>query len=130
MYMNAKMFLLAVAFSLAGMLPLYGWTPAGAASSDVGPRPGTVDPGPRQPPPPATSRARRTDVLATRARNNANVVYATTECVAAHPDGQRCNKKTCKKDATSDCADFAARCVEYGHHYAGTSDGGSCSRVL
>ena len=58
------------------------------------------------------------------------VVYATTECVAAHPDGVQCNKKTCKKDAASNCADFASKCLANDHHYSGTNDGGTCSRVL
>jgi len=58
------------------------------------------------------------------------VLYATTECVSPHPDGQQCNKKTCKKDDESDCTDFAKKCVENGHWYAGSNDAGSCSRIL
>ncbi|MES2136645.1 MAG: hypothetical protein V4502_06245 [Pseudomonadota bacterium] len=58
------------------------------------------------------------------------VVYATTECVAAHPDGVQCNKKTCKKDDKSDCAEFASGCLSSGHYYAGSNDGGTCSRIL
>jgi hypothetical protein len=54
------------------------------------------------------------------------------KCEVAHPDGVQCNKKACKKDETGpgDCADFAKRCLEYDHHYSGTKDGGTCSRVL
>jgi len=58
------------------------------------------------------------------------VVFATTECVSAHPDGQQCNKKTCKEDQASDCKQFAGACIESGHHYSGTAEGGTCSRVL
>jgi hypothetical protein len=58
------------------------------------------------------------------------VVFATTECVSTHPDGVQCNKKTCKADETSDCKQFANACLDSGHHYAGTSEGGACSRVL
>jgi len=58
------------------------------------------------------------------------VIYATTECVAAHPDGVQCNKKTCKKDAQSDCSDFASACLNSGHYYSGSNDGGACSRIL
>jgi hypothetical protein len=58
------------------------------------------------------------------------VVYATTQCVAAHPDGVQCNKKTCAKDSKSDCAEFASACLNSGHYYAGSNDGGTCSRIL
>lgn len=57
------------------------------------------------------------------------VVYATTECVVGNPDGVRCDKKTCKTDDESNCADFARKCLDNGHHYSGTNDAGTCSRV-
>ena len=63
-------------------------------------------------------------------KTGTTVVYATTECVAAHPDGVQCNKKTCKKDSASDCADFSSACLKSGHYYAGTNDAGTCSRIL
>ena len=56
-------------------------------------------------------------------------IYATTECVAGNPDGKRCDKKTCKADKDSDCQEFAKGCLEYGNHYNGTAEGGTCSRV-
>jgi hypothetical protein len=62
-----------------------------------------------------------------------NVVFATTQCTVKNPNGTEgvdfCNKKTCKKDAESDCKDFAAACLNTGHHYEGTSDSGTCTRV-
>jgi hypothetical protein len=62
------------------------------------------------------------------------VVYATTECTVKNPNGTEgtdyCNVKTCKKDAESDCTDFAAACLDTGNHYGGTSDAGTCTRVL
>jgi hypothetical protein len=71
------------------------------------------------------------DVLGTQ---NSTVVYATTECTVKNPNGTEgvdyCNVKTCKKDAASDCKVFAGACLDTGHHYSGTSDGGTCTRVL
>ena len=57
-------------------------------------------------------------------------VYATTECTKPNSDGVRCNVKTCKADAASDCGKFATACMDSGHYYAGTNDGGTCTRVL
>jgi hypothetical protein len=76
----------------------------------------------------ACTKSPHTDPLGST--KTSTVVYATTECVAAHPDGVQCNKKTCKKDDKSDCADFASACLNSGHYYAGTSDAGTCSRIL
>lgn len=56
------------------------------------------------------------------------VVFATTECVTPNADGVRCDKKTCKKDAESNCAYFAERCLATGHEYSGTTDEGTCTR--
>ena len=36
-------------------------------------------------------------------KTEGKVIYATTECVTPNSDGVRCDKKTCKKDANSDC---------------------------
>lgn len=65
------------------------------------------------------------DVLGTKG----TVVYATTECVQGNADGVRCDKKTCKTDAKSDCNDFASRCIYYGHQYDGTRTEGTCTRI-
>jgi hypothetical protein len=51
------------------------------------------------------------------------------ECTAKDSDG-KCLKATCKKDADSDCTLFAAGCLRVDGYYAGSSDGGSCSRIL
>ena len=53
----------------------------------------------------------------------------TMECVAKDANGG-CLKFTCKQNAESDCAGFANGCVRGGNHYAGTSEGGACSKVL
>jgi len=58
------------------------------------------------------------------------VVFATTNCEVGNPDGQRCDKKTCKADSQSDCTAFAGGCIKYGNHYSGTAQEGTCSRVL
>jgi len=57
------------------------------------------------------------------------VVYATTECTQGNADGVRCDKKTCKTDARSDCNGFAAKCIYYGHQYDGTRTEGTCTRI-
>jgi hypothetical protein len=51
-------------------------------------------------------------------------VLKTTECLVPMANGQ-CAKKTCKQDKVSDCATFARNCVDSGHHYAGTVEGGT-----
>ena len=56
------------------------------------------------------------------------VVYATTQCTVPNDDGVRCDRKTCKKDASSDCASFKDRCTQYGHSYEGNDDSGTCIR--
>ncbi len=71
------------------------------------------------------------DVLSNQ---DSTAVYATTECTVKNPSGTEgvdyCNVKTCKKDAESDCKVFADACLDTGHQYSGTSDGGTCTRVL
>ncbi|MGH7263442.1 MAG: hypothetical protein ACREMB_01115 [Candidatus Rokuibacteriota bacterium] len=67
------------------------------------------------------------DVLGQDTRGQ--VVFATTECVTPNSDGIRCDKKTCKKDQVSNCADFADKCLDNGHDYSGTNDAGTCTRV-
>jgi hypothetical protein len=78
-----------------------------------------------------SSEPRGGDVLSNQ---QSTVVFATTECTVKNPNGTEgvdfCNVKTCKKDAASDCKDFAAACLDTGHHYEGTSDAGTCTRVL
>jgi len=56
------------------------------------------------------------------------VAYATTQCTVPNDDGVRCDKKTCKKDASSDCKVFSDRCTRSGHTYEGNDDEGTCTR--
>ena len=65
------------------------------------------------------------DVLA---GNTTKVVYATTQCREPNADGVRCDRKTCKKDARSDCSVFMDRCTQSGHGYEGNADEGTCIR--
>ncbi|MFP5329340.1 MAG: hypothetical protein ACLGHC_04285 [Alphaproteobacteria bacterium] len=69
--------------------------------------------------------AKPEDVLA---GNTTKVVYATTQCTVPNDDGVRCDKKTCKKDARSDCSVFIDRCTQAGHAYEGNADEGACIR--
>lgn len=56
----------------------------------------------------------------------------TFQCTSKNADGS-CNVNECKQGpggATYDCASFAAACVDAGHHWSGTKEGGKCTRVL
>lgn len=55
-------------------------------------------------------------------------VAMTVQCLEPVSDGT-CNKKTCKKDRDSDCADFGKACIDSDHKYEGTKDEGTCTRV-
>ena len=66
------------------------------------------------------------DVLDVDTKNHA--VYATTNCTVPNADGVRCDVKTCKKDAASDCGMFRDRCTQSGHQYSGNNDEGTCTR--
>jgi hypothetical protein len=59
-----------------------------------------------------------------------DAVFKTVECTHPHQDGVQCNVKTCRADEVSDCSEFAANCMASGHHYSGTTEGGTCTRVL
>ena len=52
----------------------------------------------------------------------------TTQCTVPNADGVRCDRKTCKKDAQSDCSVFQDRCTQSGHTYEGDADKGTCIR--
>ena len=69
--------------------------------------------------------AKKEDVLSGK---TTKVVYATTQCTVPNSDGVRCDKKTCKKDAGSNCAVFSDRCTQSGHTYEGNDDEGTCIR--
>ncbi len=56
----------------------------------------------------------------------------TFTCTSKNADGT-CNVNECKQGpggATFDCASYAAACVDAGHHWNGTREGGKCTRVL
>ena len=61
-------------------------------------------------------------------RNDATVVYFTSTCTAKAND--ECVQYTCKQDDKTDCSGFANGCVKGGNHYAGTQEGGKCTKVL
>jgi hypothetical protein len=55
-------------------------------------------------------------------------VAKTVQCTEPNADGVRCDRKTCKKDAASDCGIFMDRCTQSGHTYEGNADSGTCIR--
>jgi len=61
-------------------------------------------------------------------KNGSTVVYFTSTCTAKAND--ECVQYTCKQDDKSDCSGFANGCVKGGNHYAGTQEGGKCTKVL
>ena len=53
-------------------------------------------------------------------------------CTAKGPNGE-CVQRECKQGPGGqefDCTSYAAACVKAGFHWAGTSEGGKCSKVL
>ena len=80
----------------------------------------------------ACSRSERGDENVMGTETTTTVVYATTNCTVKNPTGTEgvdyCNEKTCKKDATSNCEQFAGACLKTGHSYSGTADEGTCTR--
>jgi hypothetical protein len=58
----------------------------------------------------------------------ATTVARTVQCTEPNADGVSCNRKTCKKDARSDCSIFQDRCTQSGHSYEGDADSGTCIR--
>jgi hypothetical protein len=55
--------------------------------------------------------------------------FKTTNCTVPNADGVRCDTKTCKADAASDCSRFMEGCVNYGNNYSGSKEGGTCTRA-
>ena len=56
------------------------------------------------------------------------VVHYTTQCTVPNADGVRCDKKTCKADAGSDCKVFNDRCTQSGHQNDGDDSASVCTR--
>lgn len=73
----------------------------------------------------SSPQASNVDVLA---ESKPSSIAMTVQCLEPVSDGT-CNKKTCKKDDDSDCADFGAACINSHHEYKGTRDEGTCTRV-
>jgi len=73
--------------------------------------------------------ASKSDVLVLGKDPGGQVVFATTNCEVVSADGNRCDKKTCKTDAKSDCEYFGSRCLATGHNYTGTAEAGTCTRA-
>jgi hypothetical protein len=67
----------------------------------------------------------KNDVLS---ETKTTVVYATTQCTVPNADGVRCDKKTCKADAQSDCKVFNDRCTQSGHQNDGDDSASTCTR--
>jgi hypothetical protein len=67
----------------------------------------------------------KNDVLS---ETKSTVVYATTQCTEPNADGVRCDKKTCKADAGSDCKVFNDRCTQSGHQNEGNDSASTCTR--
>ena len=73
----------------------------------------------------ACQRAPQPDILA---EQETEALERTVNCVEKVADGS-CNKKVCKRDSQSGCANFGAACIRSGHKYEGTRDEGTCTRV-
>ena len=74
----------------------------------------------------ACSKAKAPDVL--DQRDEPTSVGRTTQCTSPNADGVRCDVKTCKADAASDCKQFEDGCVKSNHTYSGDKDSGTCTR--
>ena len=60
--------------------------------------------------------------------NGSQPIAKTTRCTVPNADGVRCDVKTCKADAASDCSTFEIGCTTYNHTYTGNKDAGTCTR--
>ena len=72
------------------------------------------------------SKSKAADVLDTKSTQDP--IARTTQCTIPNADGVRCDKKTCKADAQSDCSVFQDRCTQSGHTYTGDNNSGACTR--
>ena len=58
-----------------------------------------------------------------------DAVFAVISCDNKNADGS-CNKWSCKKDELGNCQTFAEACLKNDHHFSGTAEEGTCSRIL
>ena len=72
------------------------------------------------------SKAKAPDVL--DQGNEPQATARTLQCTVPNSDGVRCDVKTCKADAASDCAQFKDGCVNNNHTYSGDDQSGTCKR--
>jgi hypothetical protein len=72
------------------------------------------------------SKTATSDVL--DADNGPQPIAKTTQCTVPNGDGVRCDVKTCKADAASDCSTFEIGCTTYNHTYTGDKNSGTCTR--
>jgi hypothetical protein len=68
------------------------------------------------------------DVLVKGSKSGSQSTSRTTTCTVDNADGVRCDVKTCKADAASDCSKFKEACTNSGHSYEGNADKGTCTR--
>jgi hypothetical protein len=72
------------------------------------------------------SNAPSVDVM--EADNGPQPIAKTTRCTVPNADGVRCDVKTCKADAASDCSTFEIGCTTHNHTYTGDKNSGTCTR--
>jgi hypothetical protein len=72
------------------------------------------------------SKERAPDVMDTD--NGPQPIAKTTRCTVPNADGVRCDVKTCKADAQSDCSTFEQGCTTHNHTYTGDNNSGTCTR--
>ena len=60
--------------------------------------------------------------------NGPQPIAKTTRCTVPNADGVRCDVKTCKADAASDCSTFEIGCTTHNHTYTGDQNSGTCTR--
>ena len=66
----------------------------------------------------------------------ATTIGRTLQCTSQSADGT-CNAKKCTKSkegmaeygVPEDCASYAGACIDAGHKWTGTKEGGTCERV-
>lgn len=55
--------------------------------------------------------------------------YFTSQCDVKTSGGE-CVKASCKADAQSNCNDWVAGCLSHDGYFQGSSEGGTCSKIL
>jgi hypothetical protein len=76
----------------------------------------------------ATGCSKAPDVDVMDTDNGPQPIAKTTRCTVPNADGVRCDVKTCKADAASDCSTFEVGCTTHNHTYTGDKNSGTCTR--